>query len=75
MENHGLTAISAHGLTRLLHIIDMIEISANSILSALAAGEIKDISREEVENLSRTMVTRELPMIGAWGANKSFVEL
>lgn len=75
MENHGLTAISAHDLTRLMHIIDMIEISAISILSALAVGEIKEISREEVENLSRTMVTRKLPMIGAPGANKSFVDL
>ncbi|MGC9312345.1 MAG: hypothetical protein ACP5IA_06595, partial [Sediminispirochaetaceae bacterium] len=71
----GLTAISAHDLTRLMHIIDMIEISAITILSALAVGEIKEISREEVENLSRTMVTRKLPMIGAPGANKSFVDL
>ena len=75
MENHGLTAISPSGLTRLMHIIDMVEVSAISILSALAAGEVKEISRQEVENLANTMKTRQLPMIGAPGANESIVGL
>ena len=75
MENHGLTAISPLDLTRLMHIIDMVEVSAISILAALAAGGVKEIPREEVENLSKTVVTRELPMIGAPGANKSYIDL
>ncbi len=75
MENHGLTAISRSDLLRLMHIVDMVEVSAVAILSALAVGEIKEIPRHEVENLARTMKTRELPMIGAPGANESIVEL
>jgi len=75
MESHGMTAISPMDLTRLMHIIDMIEVSSVSILHALANGEVKEISRKEVENLSNTMVTRKLPMIGAPGANKSLLEL
>lgn len=75
MENHGLTAISPLDLTRLMHIVDMVEVSAIAILSALAVGEIKEISKEEVEKLSKTAVTRELPMVGAPGVNKSYTEL
>jgi L-fuculose-phosphate aldolase len=75
MESHGITAISPSDIVRLMHIIDMLEVSAISILSALAVGEIKEIPRKEVEALANTMKTRELPMIGAPGANESVVEL
>jgi hypothetical protein len=53
----------------------MIEVSSISILHAATVGGVKEISRKEVENLSHTMVTRKLPMIGAPGENKSLVEL
>ncbi len=75
MESHGITAINPSDIIRLMHIVDMLEVSSISILSALAAGEIKEIPRTEVENLANTMKTRELPMIGAPGANKSIVDL
>ena len=75
MENHGITAISPSDIIRLMHIIDMLEVSSISILAALAAGEIKEISREEVEKMERTIITRELPMIGAPGANKGLIDL
>ena len=75
MESHGITAISPSDIVRLMHIIDMLEVSAVSILSALAVGEIKEIPRREVEALARTMKTRKLPMIGAPGANKSVIDL
>lgn len=75
MENHGVTAISPSDIVRLMHIIDMLEVTSVSILSALAAGEIKEIPREDVERLQNTMKTRELPMIGAPGVNKSYLDL
>lgn len=75
MESHGITAISPSDILRLMHIIDMLEVSSISILSALAAGEIKEIPREDVARLENTMKTRELPMIGAPGVNKSYLDL
>lgn len=75
MENHGFTAISPSDLTRLMHIVDMVEVSAIAILAALAAGEIKEIPRPEVEKLANTMTTRKLPMIGAPGVNDSILGL
>lgn len=75
MENHGITAISPSDIIRLMHIMDMLEVSSISILAALAAGEIKEIPRHEVENMERTIKTRELPMIGAPGANSGLVDL
>lgn len=75
MENHGITGISPSDIVRLMHIVDMLEVSSISILSALAAGEIKEISKEEVAKMDRTRVTRELPMIGAPGASESLVDL
>jgi len=53
----------------------MLEVSSISILAALAAGDVKEIPRDEVEKMERTMKTRELPMIGAPGANKGLVDL
>jgi L-fuculose-phosphate aldolase len=75
MESHGITAISPSDIIRLMHILDMLEVSAVSILSALAVGEIKEIPREDVGRLQNTMKTRELPMIGAPGVNKSYPDL
>ncbi len=75
MENHGITAISPSDIIRTMHIMDMLEVSSISILAALAAGEIKEISREEVAKMDRTIVTRELPKIGAPGVNESLVDL
>jgi len=75
MESHGITAISPSDIIRLMHILDMLEVSSVSILAALAIGEIKEIPREDVARLENTMKTRELPMIGAPGVNKSYMDL
>ncbi len=75
MENHGITAISPSDIIRLMHIVDMLEVSSISILAALAAGEIKEIPRHEVEKMEKTIITRELPMIGAPGANTGLIDL
>jgi L-fuculose-phosphate aldolase len=75
MENHGLTILSPAGICRTMQLVEILEISAISILQALAVGEIKELSREDVRNLENTMRTRNLPMIGAPGANRSIVDL
>lgn len=75
MENHGLVALSPSDIIRTMHIIDLLETSAISILSALAVGEVKEIPKEDVERMDRTIKTRKLPMIGAPGVNASLADL
>jgi L-fuculose-phosphate aldolase len=75
MENHGLTILSPADICRTMQLVDILEVSAVSILQALAVGEVKELTREDVQNLENTMRTRNLPMIGAPGVNKSMVNL
>jgi L-fuculose-phosphate aldolase len=75
MENHGLTILSPAPICRTMQLVDILEVSAISILQALAVGEIKELTPEDVQNLENTMKTRNLPMIGAPGVNKSMVDL
>ncbi len=75
MENHGLTILSSADILRTMQLVEILEISSISILQALAVGEVKELTREDVQNLENTMCTRNLPMIGAPGVNKSMVDL
>ena len=75
MENHGLLTMSREGIQEALMKVQLIEMSAKSILLANMAGEIKELDQEDVKNLDRTMQTRTLPMIGVPGVNKSLEEL
>jgi L-fuculose-phosphate aldolase len=75
MENHGLTILSPADICRTMQLVDILEVSAISMLQALAVGEVKELNREDVQNLENTMKTRNLPMIGAPGVNKSMVDL
>jgi len=75
MENHGLTILSTADICRTMQLVEILEISTISILQALAVGEIKELTREDVQNLENTMKTRNLPMIGAPGVNASMVDL
>jgi L-fuculose-phosphate aldolase len=75
MENHGLTILSPADIYRTMQLVDILEVSAISILQALAVGKIKELTPEDVHNLENTMKTRNLPMIGAPGVNKSMVDL
>jgi L-fuculose-phosphate aldolase len=75
MESHGLTILSTAAICRTMQLVEILEISAISILQALAVGEVKELTREDVQNLENTMRTRNLPMIGAPGANTSMVDL
>ena len=67
--------MSREGIKEALMKVQLIEMSAKSILLANMAGEIKELDQEDVKNLGRTMQTRTLPMIGAPGVNKSLEEL
>jgi L-fuculose-phosphate aldolase len=75
MENHGLTIVSSADIVRTLQLVDILEVSSISILQALMVGELKELTREDVQNLENTMKTRNLPMLGLPGMNTSMVDL
>jgi L-fuculose-phosphate aldolase len=75
MENHGLVIMSPEGIYRTLELIEILEVTSQSLVAALSIGEISEISREDVRDLDNTMRTRNLPLFGAPGVNKSLVDL
>ena len=75
MESHGLVTMSRTSIKETLYLVDLLEMSAKSILLALQIGKIKKLSRTAVKDLGNTMRTRALPLFGAPGVNKSLEEL
>jgi len=75
MENHGLVIMSRADIKWTLMLTEMLETASVSILQALQVGGVKEISREEVANLDKTMHTRDLPLPGVPGENQSLVDL
>jgi hypothetical protein len=49
--------------------------SAQSIITALQMGEIKELDRQAVIGLNTVMKIRNLPLFGATGVNSSLEEL
>ena len=75
MESHGLVTMSRGGIQETLMLVELLEMSAQSILLALGAGKIKELDRQAVRDLSNTMYTRGLPLFGAPGINASLEDL
>lgn len=75
MESHGLVTLSRSDIKETLMLVELLEMSAKSILLALSAGDIKEINRQGVQDLGNTMRTRSLPLFGAPGVNQTLEEL
>jgi len=75
MENHGLVIMSSKDIRWTMMLTELLEMTAVSLLQALAIGEIKEISREDVVNLGNIITARGLPMFGAPGVNDSLESL
>jgi L-fuculose-phosphate aldolase len=75
MENHGLVIMSPWELTWTMMLVELLEKTAESICQAGVFGDIKEISRQDVEGLDRIMKIRSLPMFGLPGENESLVSL
>jgi L-fuculose-phosphate aldolase len=75
MENHGLVIMSRGDIKWTMLLTEELEMSSISILHALSFGRVKEIPKDGVLNLDRTMQTRKLPLPGAPGVNKSLVNL
>lgn len=75
MENHGLVVITPRDIEWAMMNTELLELSSMSILNALSMGDIKELGRYEVQELDNIINTRNLPLFGAPGENKSLVEL
>ena len=75
MESHGLVTMSRGSIKETLMLVELLEMSAMSILEALSVGDIKELNRQAVMDLSNTMHTRRLPLFGAPGINTSLEDL
>jgi L-fuculose-phosphate aldolase len=75
MESHGLVIMSPEGIFRTLELIEILEVTAQTLVAALSFGDIKEISRRDVQDLDNTMRTRNLPLFGAPGEVASLVDL
>jgi L-fuculose-phosphate aldolase len=71
MENHGLVTMSRGDIRWTVMNVELLEVSAQSVILALQAGGIKELDREAVVSLGNVMRTRDLPLFGAPGVNES----
>ncbi|MBP5274669.1 MAG: class II aldolase/adducin family protein [Abditibacteriota bacterium] len=74
MEKHGLVTMSRGDIYCTMQTIELAEASIDSVLKAKAAGTLNPINDEELRDLSNVMSTRDLPLYGAPGANRTLVE-
>lgn len=75
MENHGLLLVTSRGIEWAWNLVEELECAADSILRARAAGDIKTLSREEIEEMDDIISVRNLPRCGAPGENSSLADL
>lgn len=76
MENHGLVTMSPESIDYTMMNVELLEMSAYSILQALAAGQkLKELSRSAIRGLDNVMKQRNCPMFGAPGVYQSLEEL
>lgn len=76
MENHGLVTMSPESIEYTMMNIELLEMSAYSLLQALATGrELKELTREAIKGLDNVMKARNCPMFGAPGVNPSLESL
>ncbi len=71
MENHGLVTMSNLGIDWTWMNVELLEITAQSIIYALQNGGVKELNKEAVRDLGNVMKTRDLPLFGAPGVNKT----
>jgi L-fuculose-phosphate aldolase len=75
MESHGLVLMTRGDIRWTMLLTEELEGAAQAILMALQTGGVKELSRQDVANLSNVMRTRDLALCGAPGANTSLEEL
>lgn len=75
MENHGLVTLSLGDIEWTLLNVEVLESTAYSVILAIQAGGVKELSRDAVRRLGNVMTSRGLPLFGAPGVNTSLEAL
>jgi L-fuculose-phosphate aldolase len=75
MESHGLVTMSRGDVEWTVLNVEVLEGTAQSVFMALANGDVKEISLENVQRLGNVMRTRSLPLPGLPGVNPSLESL
>ena len=75
MENHGLVTMSREDILWTVMNTEVLESTAQSIYLALLAGEIKELTKQDVVELGNVMRKRDLPLFGAPGINTSLEDM
>lgn len=76
MENHGVVSMSPLGIDWTHMNIELLEMSAKSIIQAISTGaKLKTLSKEDVRDLDNVVRKRSCPMFGAPGIHSSLVDL
>ncbi len=71
MENHGIVTMSPDSIEWTLMNVELLEMTAYSILQALASGhKLKEMTREAVRDLDNVLRKRNCPLFGAPGVYK-----
>ncbi|MFI4912261.1 MAG: class II aldolase/adducin family protein [Sedimentisphaeraceae bacterium JB056] len=75
MENHGLVTMTTGDIKWTVMTVELFESSVKSILTAMAAGNLKELSKQAVADLGNVMTERDLPLFGAPGVNSSLEDM
>jgi L-fuculose-phosphate aldolase len=75
MQNHGALMCSTVSALRAQELLEMVEAQAKSLLVAIMLGGARELPREDVGNLDRTLKTRGLPMPCKPGEACGLIEL
>ncbi len=75
MKNHGFLMCGREGVARTQEMVEMMENTAYSLFVAISTGEAREISEKDLEDLDRTVKTRELKFPGAPGVVKGLKEM
>ncbi len=75
MENHGLVTMSRGDILWTVMNTEVLESTAQSIVLALLAGGIKELTKQDVVDLGQVMKQRDLALFGAPGVNATLEDL
>ena len=75
MRNHGVVLLSVEGLGRCFELLEMMEVTAQTVAIAETLGGAKPLPASNMDGLAQVMRTRELRMPGAPGAVKDLRDL
>jgi L-fuculose-phosphate aldolase len=64
MKSHGVMIAGSEGVGRTLELLVMTEAMAAGVAAGLTAGKIDEIQAKDIEDLEKTMSTRNLPRPG-----------